>query len=292
MLNRILFQQSSAQVIAQKMSKLGVKREQIQTEHLSSLYTSLPSSKNKADFTNIIDIFPHKNSSPNIIENNCVGVIIETRTHPLLEKVVIDFVNKTNLCVQLYHGTSNLEFIQASKIAPLIRAGKVILTALNINNLYGKDYNAVFLSKQFWQSVIGRGKIFVFQTDSVLCDSSKFTLDDFITHDYIGAWWSRKRPIGLTIDGGNGGFSLRDWHKSMECLERFSTENWPGGEDGYFAFHIELIGGYVGKKNTCSKFATQEKFTYNSYGCHQISCLNKKDRDKFLKYCPESKFLL
>ena len=67
---------------------------------------------------------------------------------------------------------------------------------------------------------------------------------------------------------------------------------WPGGEDGYYGFHLELIGAKIGKSIDCAKFSTQSFFQYKSFGAHNISCLNKKDRDAFIKYCPEAKKLL
>jgi len=72
------------------------------------------------------------------------------------------------------------------------------------------------------------------------------------------------RPIGMIIDGGNGGLSLRDWGEPVKSLERFSTRFWPGGEDGYFAFHMGLIGGRIGHCNECAKFSTIETIKLGS----------------------------
>ena len=125
-----------------------------------------------------------------------------------------------------------------------------------------------------------------------MCNNSPYNLNTFLDFDYIGSTWARTRPVGITIDGGNGGLSLRSWEKSLQCLEQFPSSFWPGGEDGYFGFHMELIGAKVGKDVDCAKFSTHRYFRYKSFGAHKISGLNKKDKDAFIQYCPEAKKIL
>jgi hypothetical protein len=108
--------------------------------------------------------------------------------------------------------------------------------------------------------------------------------------DYIGAWWhDRLLPNGLVLDGGVGGFSLRDYKLSLEAAHRFSNINWQGGEDDFFAFHIDFLGGEVGRKSDCIRFCTQNEFLKKSYSAHQITNLNADELVKFKKYCPEAK---
>ena len=133
---------------------------------------------------------------------------------------------------------------------------------------------------------MGRKKILVFQTDAILCANSDYQLSDFLGFDYIGSKWPRDRPVGMTIDGGNGGLSLRDWHKTVECLDRFSPKMWPGGEDGYFAFHMDLMGGRVGRGDECSRFSTQHEFLNRSFGGHKLTDLDSLSLEQFFQYCP------
>ena len=69
------------------------------------------------------------------------------------------------------------------------------------------------------------------QTDSLICKNSNYTINNFMHFDYIGPAWNRKRPIGLIIDGGSGGFTLRNTKLSIDVLCNYPTDNWPGGED-------------------------------------------------------------
>lgn len=227
----------------------------------------------------------------NQINQEAVGVIVETRRLDCLGYVIENFIQQTELHVQIFHGTGNLQHILDSEIGSYVDTGKVTLSEISTETINASQYNAIFLSKSFWNAMVGRNKIFVFQADSYVCKSAKYPLDRFLHFDYIGSKWSRKRPMGHILDGGSGGLSIRDWHKSVECLSLFPPKLWNGGEDGYFAFHIELIGGKVGKNTDCGKFSTQNFFSHKSYGAHGIFRLSPRQREKFLKYCPEAEFL-
>jgi len=220
------------------------------------------------------------------------GVIVETRRHPCLSHIVQQFSNQLGIGIQLFHGADNEAFIDESPIADMVDQGKVILSTLNVETLPPSGYNSLLLSTNFWHAVRGREKILIFQTDAIICQCSDYTIEDFIMFDYIGANWSRERPIGITIDGGSGGLSLRDWKRTTECLGRFDPRQWPGGEDGYFPFHMELLGGRVSKPRECSRFATQNEFLERSFGAHKISELDAESLANFLDYCPDGRILL
>jgi hypothetical protein len=221
-----------------------------------------------------------------------VGVIVETRRHRALESVVLNFSRTLKIPIQLFHGTGNLEFIMSGAISGLVGEGKVRLIELDIDDLDARSYNALLMTREFWNLLESRNKVLIFQTDAIACEQSDYGLNDFLSFDYIGSLWPRQRPVGVMLDGGNGGLSLRDWKKSYECLLRFPPESWPGGEDGYFAFHIDLMGGKVGRDKECAQFCTQHEFLYRSFGAHKISCLGPASRAAFLDYCKEAEVLL
>lgn len=217
------------------------------------------------------------------------GVIVETRKHKALEPVVLSITEVCDIPVQLFHGKANREFIQSTAIGKLIHREQVVLSQLDADRLKPRDYNTLLMSREFWKRMVGRKKILVFQTDSICCSRSAYSLEDFEQFDYIGCNWDRKRPVGLIVDGGNGGFSLRDWSASMECLDRFDPGKWPGGEDGYFAFHMELMGRRVASIEEAGRFGTQRIFRDKSLGCHKIGRLRPRELKAFLDYCPEAR---
>jgi len=284
--------ESTAEIISRELLNKGVLQENIASVYIMHVYSSLKITPFAPDFSSINGMLPDPGDTTISEKYPILGVIVETRKNPALDIVVNDFVNNIQIPIQIFHGKSNLDFIMSTTISKLVRSGKVHLTQLNTDKLCTKKYNALFLSKMFWANVLGRKKILIFQTDTVSCRNSDYTINDFISYDYIGSKWKRQRPVGLVIDGGNGGLSLRDWEKTYACLCRFPPEHWSGGEDGYFAFHIELIGGKVGKANDCAKFSTQHEFLHKSWGGHQVSCLDRKAQAAFLDYCEQSRFML
>lgn len=220
-----------------------------------------------------------------------IGLIVETRAHPNLEPVVRQVLD-LGIVVQIVHGTDNADFV-ATTFAPEIAAGQIRTTPIAYQSLGRDDYNGLLMSRVFWDALYGRGKILVFQTDAILCPQSAYDLRDFLEFDYIGSAWGRARNRGIVVDGGNGGLSLRDWHRSVECLERFPPNIWwSGGEDSYFCFHIDLIGGRVAHPKDAARFGSQFWFRQNSFGAHKIEQMRFIERVLFLAWCPEGRALL
>jgi hypothetical protein len=280
---------SSANVLANELViSSGIQQSEIQSEHIESVYRDMPRIGDVADFS-IVDDVLGSGLNDAVQKDSVCGVIVETRKHHALEKVVLNVVEMCNIPVQLFHGTGNLDYILSSAIVRLVETGQVRLTRLNTDKLDSKAYNALLLSPAFWQRVVGREKILIFQTDSLCCIESTYSLADFIGFDYIGGSWNRNRPVGLIIDGGNGGFSLRDWAVSLQCLSQFPPRLWGGGEDGYYAFHMALIGAAVASSEESAKFATQDTFSYHSFGAHKISSLSQDSQRKFFAYCSQAK---
>jgi hypothetical protein len=283
---------SAAELISRELIEKGISQNDFSTQNIRHIYESLGSNHNSANFDPINDLF--SSESKTIVFNDwpILGVIVETRKHPQLEFVVNNLIQNIDIPIQIFHGKDNLEFIMSSNISDHIRDGKVYLTQLDTDEFTLSMYNGLLLSKVFWEHVISRKKILIFQTDSICCSESDYDIEDFMSWDYIGSKWSRDRPIGLTIDGGNGGLSLRDWQMTYDSLVRFSPELWRGGEDSFFAFHIELIGGKVAKNNDCAKFSTQHEFLYKSWGAHDIACLQCNERTDFLVYCEDARLII
>lgn len=286
------YRQSTALGLVASLTRKDVSRDNIEESDLQQFYSSLQRFRDAPDFSTIKSICSLINQTTDNTSDLLNGVIVETREHKALEAVVDNVISTLNIPIQLFHGTTNLDFILRSGLKKHVESGQLILTPLNLDVLSAPLYNALFLSLEFWNGVIGKNKILVFQTDAILCKKSDFEVSDFIDFDYIGSAWNRSRPVGMIANGGNGGLSIRDWSKTVEVLNRFPAINWPAGEDGYFAFHIELIGAKVANLQQSRKFGTQIEFVENSFGGHKVSDLSAKDLQKFLTYCPEAKVTL
>lgn len=282
----------SAQDIVNHFARKGIARDEITGEHLSHVYRRLKILPGAPNFSQIAEILPKHAPRFPAANSAIVGVIIETRRHPKLEPLVSSFSRALNIPIRLFHGTENLDWLMSGSIATLVKNGHVNLVQLEAGSLDASRYNALLLIPAFWDLIGTQNKILVFQTDTVLCSGSEYTLSDFLSFDYIGSKWQRRRPIGIRADGGNGGLSLRDWRKSYECLSRFPPQRWTGGEDGYFAFHLDIMGGRIGRDGDCAKFSTQYEYLAKSFGAHDISWLDRESRKEFIKYCPEAAFML
>lgn len=282
----------SPQSVADRLQRRGIGRAEISSKHLAHVYRRLNDTAGAPDFSSVKGLLPRHSPAGVAFDGSVLGVIVETRRHPALEHVVLNFSRTLRIPIQLFHGTENRDFIMSSAVSALVTEGKVRLFQLEADDLDASKYNALFMTRDFWTLIESRDKVLVFQTDAIACERSDYTLSDFLSFDYIGSKWLRERPVGLVIDGGNGGLSLRDWKKSYECLIRFPPECWKGGEDGYFAFHIDLIGGKVGKETDCLRFSTQREFLYKSLGAHKITALDQASRAAFLEYCKEAEPLV
>jgi len=283
---------STAVAIQLELARQGIPRDAIHGGYLDCLYNKLIRYPDAPNFTSVDRILPEVRPTKFINQTPVCGVIVETRKHPALVYVVSNVARILDVSIQIFHGLDAKEFILSSALNWLISTGQVILTPLGVNTLSASEYNALLLSRRFWESMGSKNKILIFQADSLLCQNSDYTINNFLEFDYIGSKWPRRRPVGIYIDGGNGGLSLRDWNKTMECLQRFPSTNWVGGEDGYYGFHLDLMGAVVGRDKSCAQFSTQYEFLHRSFGAHNVLSLDARSLHAFLHYCPDAEVLL
>ncbi len=290
-LNELIEGESTAQAVVRYFMDRGISRSTIRGHNLLSVYHAL--NHTAGAHINVEESGAQCQASKTPVSDPVWAVIVETRKHPALEFVVCLFARMLNVGIQIFHGPANRSFIANSAIRKLMDSGQVHLTDLGIDRLTVNNYNALLLRQEFWASVYGREKILIFQTDAILCSNSEFGLDNFMGFDYIGSKWRRKRPVGIVVDGGgNGGLSLRDWRLTMQCLRRFPADHWPGGEDGYFVFHFDLMGASVAKLHDCAEFSSQIDFSCKSLGGHNIKRMDESALKQFLIYCPEAESTL
>jgi len=279
-------QPSTASVLAKKLIGAGVPLSEVGPQHLMDVYASLRTVRDRANFAGVPLISGSGKILP-VWPDEVVAVIIETRAIPQLEYVIKNIAQVSGLRVHVFHGAANRHLLQRPDLLSMISDDRLRHTEISAASLDANGYNALVLSQHFWERLHGRRKILFFQTDALCCPDSDFHLTDFLAWDYIGASWPIDRPVGIRIHGGVGGFSLRDWSLSVDALARFPPRFWSGGEDGYFAFHLDLMGAEVADAQTMAQFGTQSFFRYKSFGAHRVQSLSCEDHRRFLVYCPE-----
>ncbi|MAK62724.1 MAG: hypothetical protein CMK09_17275 [Ponticaulis sp.] len=216
-----------------------------------------------------------------------VGLIVETRCHDNLAFVTQQVCNDLVLPVVLIHGSENRSFIKERLPDELKTTERLFLVELKTATLSLADYNGLFLLPKFWSSFESNDQVLVFQTDVVFCRNSPYRLSDFQDFAYIGSSWDRSRPVGLILDGGYGGVSLRDPRALTGLLNQFPANDWPGGEDGYFAFYADLMDLKLARPQDSDRFCTQDRFVGPSLAVHKPTRLSKAEREALLSYCPD-----
>jgi hypothetical protein len=181
-----------------------------------------------------------------------------------------------------------------------------LMSALGHETLYGlyairykkfglACYNALVISGRLWACLPSQAEHILFlQSDVALSlGSSMASLEQFLKYDYIGSKWNINRPIGLRIHGGNGGMSLRSVRYCRTASKMFSSIGWPGGEDGFFAFFTEFLGGVVAKNYECDNFCIQERSALRSipFGFHKKPSDFSSHREYYLQACPSLAYI-
>jgi hypothetical protein len=130
------------------------------------------------------------------------GVIVEPRCHKALAFSVGSVRRNipSEWPIFVLHGRQNVEYVQVS----LRNIANVYFINMNVDNLTLPEYNFMLASSMFYERFAPYLYLLVFQTDSMLCDTSRHKIQDFLGFDYVGAPWSFHRNRV-----GNGGLSLR-----------------------------------------------------------------------------------
>lgn len=280
---------SNAFKILAQLNSQCIPKEEVTSEMIAQLYKDI-TPITPPDFSKLEVLLKGVNSQEVVLGDMLCGAIIETRSHKNIPFVIENFLKHTNAKICFFHGKDNKDFILNHLTAEQLE--KIVLVELNCHALTARDYNAILLSKKFWNALPTRGKVIIFQTDAMIANNSDYKLHHFLRYDCIGAAFEKIRPLNIITQGGNGGFSLRDWNKCFACLDQFDVKLWKGGEDDFFNFHIELIGGLVASREECSRFGTQAEFKHKSFSIHQPRLLTEKNKKKLLAWEPEAINLL
>jgi len=178
--------------------------------------------------------------------NTKVAVIVEPRNHYLLEDVVKNVMSSLGEDWNLHIFCYDQNFI-----LNLFKNCSFTITLLNKNNLTIDEYNKLFQSIEFWNT-IKEETILIFQTDSFIMNPS-IKIDKFLKYSFIGGIYRyitteklikkyNKKIAGYIgiweyLDGINlnnsakidfsinGGFSIRKKSIMIKCLQNVSNND-------------------------------------------------------------------
>ena len=164
------------------------------------------------------------------------------------------------------------------------------LIHLNCPNITRYHYSALLKKPQFWENFNNWSHILIYQTDALILRK----IDPiYFEYDYIGApWQTIDNWIGTCVpkyNGGNGGFSLRNIKKMIQCCEIYrnvNVNNIPKtNEDGFFCqFDLKYIEP---KSKLHTDFAMETLYSDNPIGVHQIyryidTIMNSEQKEHFI----------
>ena len=219
-------------------------------------------------------------------DNKLETFLIEFRVLPHIEFLVRNTMLKlpswkhTIICGNINHSYINKIFGNLDININIIK--------LDIDNLLPSDYSKLLMTENFWENFTG-DKLLLYQEDTYLFNADNIA--DFLSYDYVGASW----PIGQDDNAygvGNGGFSLRDKNKMIECIRKVdpnkdlkignSTLNYMRNtnstfipEDVFFSKSlIDFNIGTVASRTVADKFSQETQKCVNTVGGHNFWLAN------------------
>lgn len=216
-------------------------------------------------------------------------VVVETRKSQsrALRITIKSILEKINAPLTLICGDQNV--IDTCDIMQSLKCETYKILRLKENIKCAKDYNELLMSFDFWNNICKSQKILVFQADSAICKRSDFKINDFQHFDYIGGQWKINRPCGLNIYGGSGGFSLRDRKLSLQALKLYGNVPWQFGEDGFYGFFIDVLGGVVAREAEIDRFCSEKQWKEGCFAVHKLR-VNPNDQvliHSLSVHCPD-----
>jgi len=102
--------------------------------------------------------------------------------------------------IVVFHNDALTEFVEHTQgVHHMLRDGRLHLVSLErhgfdtLPSSTTDGYSKLLTSSSFWR-FLNADHVLIFQTDSVLCSLSPWTVHDFLQYDYVGAPWNRSAP--------------------------------------------------------------------------------------------------
>lgn len=198
-----------------------------------------------------------------------------------------------------YTESASASVIHDKLVSRLVRSGRVSLfplSRLGFDELpHGNvgSYSKLMTAASFWDTVHA-DRVLVFQTDSVLCSLSPYTVDDFVQYDYIGAPFAiRWANFPDWLESGNGGLSLRNVTLMRRIIDRYPYKG--EAEDFYFASAIHDMQER-GEPVKTAPLDVARMFAYESgavpsnmtFGVHRYEGADAATQKLIQAKCPEA----
>lgn len=184
--------------------------------------------------------------------------------------------------IVVFHNDALTEFVKRTQgVDRLLRDGRLHLISLErhgfskLPSSSTDGYSKLLTSPSFWR-FLNADHALIFQTDSVLCSLSPWTVHDFLQYDYVGAPWQVSYE---GVDIGNGGLSLRKVSTMLHITRTFAYDG-SEHEDLYFSQALKKMQD-TGKRINLPSVAVASNFAYEtglppvlaSFGVHKLDTI-------------------
>ena len=233
------------------------------------------------------------------------SIIVEPRAHMHLETVLRNVHETTPIEWPIYvvHGLTNGDMVRECVARSVGTRRAVFYIRLHASNLGPNQYNRLFLTERFWDTVAA-DHVLVFQTDVAIC--RPITPDAVLTmqkYGYLGCQTSSNtaRPawggeMARHVFGGVGGMSFRNVSFMKRCIQSMSPKDRATIPEDV-AFSACQASMRPVPPQTLASFCWQGDWssgmkTPTPLGVHKPSLMNASSKSKMTRHCPAVSHLL
>ncbi len=234
--------------------------------------------------------------TPEDISADKVAMVVETRLEGNLVPLILHFsaVLGPDWHMVLFTMEEGWKMPTSGRFQKAIRDKRISVKFMPADTDMVNWLNVnVFLTRPWlWEQVKSASRALLFQTDSIICANSNYTIDDFLHFDYIGAPYA---PV--FGEGMNGGLSLRNPQLILKLLAsplNDFDQKWAEGkynecvEDAWYYRKLKEIGNTtIPDFDTAKEFSVEAVWNEWPFGYHAPRMWHRKRLDRIRKYCPE-----
>ena len=244
---------------------------------------------------------PVRYASSEPIHAEKLAVVIETHMTKNLIPLMLHFASVLGpgWKVILFTIESNWKTPQSVPFRRALQQNRITINYLPEDADFGsREAVSEFLTRPwFWEQLQSAYRVLLFQTDSIICANSNYTVEDFIHYDFVGA------PLKSDFGSGyNGGLSIRNpkMMLSLTTSQAFSyREDSKSGrveysfEDQWFYTRLsERNDANLPSQETAMKFSVETIYYETPLGYHQPQRWQPDNMEQIQEYCPEVGMLM
>jgi len=217
-----------------------------------------------------------------------VAVFVETRLSHSTAPLILHFMTVLGPSWSIHIFTTDRSWLEgnlpvSAPFQQAIEARRIVLRPLPPDTEFQThgSVSQFLVQPWLWEQLQPAKHALLFQSDSIICSNSPFTVDDFLDYDFVGA------PISPAYGAGyNGGLSLRNVDLTLDIARTASTESMKF-EDQWFYARMKERGANLPPEDVARLFAVETVYYDYPLGYHQPQRWNRERMGAVTAWCPE-----